>query len=369
MNKRNILSIFVLLMALSLTLGAVSAEEIADNADALTVGDDAAVAEANAGGEDDILQDGEMPVADLEINITYLGESNKTTDEGELLKISTWSTTVANKGPEAANNVTVYLDYSEDLAVYETWPSHGGTMIEFGVWLINEIPANEIAKLTIDFMKLAEGSDYFEVLAIEEDSYDPLLENNYAIATSGNDSEYTNKEPGYSPMPVADLDVNVQAIFENATNIFWSIVVANNGPESANSTITFLDISDNLIVYETSVDHGMTLLEYGVWLVGDIPTNEAANLLIKTLKDSEGPYYIEALAVAQDSYNTLLGYNYNFDIVQDVSPGNNTKNNTDNSSADKVASAAKETLPAAGNPIALALLALISIAGVSFKKK
>ena len=63
MNKKSILYIFVVLMALSLTLGAVSAEDVATE-------------EGNAAGGDVVVTgDTDIPVADLETDVEPLAEN------------------------------------------------------------------------------------------------------------------------------------------------------------------------------------------------------------------------------------------------------------------------------------------------------
>lgn len=352
MNKKYVLHIFIVLMTLSLALGVASAEDVSDNADALAVADDAPVADVNAAGGDDTSEEGSLPVADLSVEVDALNETDESTN---------WTVTVTNHGPESVENALVYIDLTDNLAVTYCAPSAGDYLVEFGVWDVGSIPANEFRQVYIECEKFDEGPYLLNALAIAEDycARDPFLLDNYDRAFFGSDpgDDYKAAEGGL--MPISNLEVDVQAIKQTDDSIYWSVVATNNGPESADTTLVFINYADSLEVTSYEADAGDYLVKYGVWNVGSIAAGESKQLLIETKKIGEGAYYLEALTIAEDSYNTNLGKNYDAEIVEDNS--NNTNGN--------VVSAAEETLPAAGNPIAIALLALLAIGVGGFKRR
>ena len=154
-------------------------------------------------------------------------------------------------------------------------------------------------------------------------------------------------------VPTADLEVDVEDIYEDDFGIIWGVGVKNNGPDTAESTVVRVDGSDNLLLFDYYATAGEFFPEEGVWFVGDLKANDIAVLLLDTIKMDKGPYYVEALAVS-DTFDPILSNNYDiaWSGLEEVS-----------------ASAAESTMPAAGNPIAMALLALITIVGASFARR
>ena len=350
MDRKSILHITLMVMVLSLALGAVSAEDVADNADALTVADDSSSTDVTATGEEDVSK--KLPVSDLAVSVEALNETDDSTY---------WNVVVTNNGGDTAY-VLVYIDYTDNMAVTYCAPSAGDYLVEFGVWDVGDVAPNTFEKVFIEAPKLDEGPYFLNALTIAEDynAYDPILGNNYDSAFFGENpgNDYNAAEGAI--MPISNLAVDVKALNETDDSIYWSVVVTNKGPESADTTLVFIDYSNNLEVSSYEHDAGDYLVEYGVWNVGSVPVNESRQLLIVTKKIGAGQYYLEALTIAEDSYNTNLGKNYDIEVL-----GKNPENNTD---FDK-ASTAKETLPATGNPIAIALLALSAVGIGGLKRR
>lgn len=337
-------------MVLSLALGAVSAEDVADNADALAVADDASSTDVIATGAEDVSK--KLPVSDLEVSVEALNETDDSTY---------WNVFVTNNGADSAY-VLVYIDFTDNIAVTYCAPDAGDYLVEFGVWDVGNVAPNTSEKVYIEAQKLDEGPYFLNALTIAEDynAYDPLLRNNYDSAFFGENpgNDYDAAEGAL--MPISNLAVDVKALKETDDSVSWSVVVTNNGPESADTTLVFIDYSGNLEVSSYEPDAGEYLVKYGVWKVGSVPAKESRQLLIETKKISTGQYYLEALTIAEDSYNTNLGKNYDIEVL-----GKNPENNTD---FDKV-SATKETLPATGNPITIVLLALLAVGSGGLKRR
>ena len=158
-------------------------------------------------------------------------------------------------------------------------------------------------------------------------------------------------------IPVADVETDVQVLDETPYEIIWSVVAANNGPDVALDTYVAISGSDNLMLYDYIATTGDDSLIYDpiddiyVWLVGDLLPNQVEVLLLDTIKIDEGPYYVDALIdTASIDYDLSNNYDIAWADVPEVS-------------------AAEETMPAAGNPIAMALLALVAIVGTTFSRR
>ena len=166
---------------------------------------------------------------------------------------------------------------------------------------------------------------------------------------AGGDVEIVN-------VPIADVETDVQVVDENPYEIVWSVVAANKGPDVALNTYVAVSGSDNLMLYKYMTTNNEKLKydpvdDVFIWLVGDLLPNQAEVLLMDTIKIDEGPYYVDAL-ITTASVDYDLSNNY--DIAWADVPEE---------------SAAEETMPAAGNPIAMALLALVTIAGTAFTRR
>ncbi|MBR0371239.1 MAG: DUF11 domain-containing protein [Methanobrevibacter sp.] len=150
---------------------------------------------------------------------------------------------------------------------------------------------------------------------------------------------------------VADVEVDVEPLTENEYEIYWGVGVANNGPDTAYNTVVRVDGSDNLLLWDIPViSQGTYYPEYGVWDVGDLAAGDVAVMILDTLKMDEGPYWVDAIAVS-DSADPDLSNNYDIAWVG------------------LDAAAAEETLPETGNPLAMALLALLAIGVGGIKRR
>ena len=160
-----------------------------------------------------------------------------------------------------------------------------------------------------------------------------------------------------SDVAVADVAVDVELLNETDYTADWGVVAMNYGPDTAYNTVVRIDGSDNLYLYDVYVSDGIYYPEYGLWFVGDIPANQFAVLLLETIKvdallgEGNGPYYVEAL-ITTESFDPDLSNNY--DIAW---AGLDTS------------AAAEETLPETGNPLAMALLALLAIGIGGIKRR
>lgn len=189
MNKRSILHIFIILLALYLTLGAVSA---ADNAtdDAVIASDAPAVAVAPA---DEVVESPEplhaaggepaaTPQADIGVKVTEIE------DYGDFI---IWDIFAYNLGPDVAKNAQVFVHSSDNLAYLVDAQLYGDVFrpitANYGVWDLGNLKPLETTEMLIATKTLDEGPFFVEAFAISE-TEDPNWSNNYDIAYARADS-------------------------------------------------------------------------------------------------------------------------------------------------------------------------------------
>ena len=198
--KKSIFYVLVVLMALSLTLGAVSAEDAAADvaaADDVAAVDVAPAADGNAAGGDNVQPvqaEADDPVADVAVNVDVVEETDYTI---------TWRAIAMNFGPDTAYNTVVRISGSENMLLNRYACSDGIYVDDTAQWYVGDMPANTVSVLLLEAYKvdailgLGNGPYYGEALIVS-DSFDPDLSNNYDIAWAGLDAsaeETTNTLP------------------------------------------------------------------------------------------------------------------------------------------------------------------------------
>lgn len=149
--------------------------------------------------------------------------------------------------------------------------------------------------------------------------------------------------PGVPPdVDVADVGVVVTPLWYVENDTIWSVFAYNNGPDTAVNTQVQLGCSDNLAFYAYMASDGEFDYETGIWYLGDMPAYAYAELIIDMVTIDDGPYFVDA-EIRSESFDPFLDNNYDIAYIG------------------LDASAAEETLPATGNPLAMALLALIAV--------
>lgn len=169
---------------------------------------------------------------------------------------------------------------------------------------------------------------------------------------------------------VADLAVIVTPEYQTAKAgdiVVWAASFINLGPNTAKNAVGQISLLEGNIAYidafATKFNQFMDEPDVlpvdkmfdpitGIFKIGDMEKDERYTLYIigQALDDGEA---ILGAAVFSDTYDPDLSNNVDFGYVNYAGE----------------AAAAEETLPAAGNPIAMALLALISIVGLTFGRR
>lgn len=161
-------------------------------------------------------------------------------------------------------------------------------------------------------------------------------------------------------LPAADLEVNIYPSVQYAKAgdyVLWLVDVINKGPDMAENVFAYVNLVQGDILLVNYMENAGYYDPYtGVWNIGDMLPSEKVSLLIlgQALSDSYATLFA---SVVSDTYDPDMSNNFDSAFV-----------NYDG----EVAAAAEEVseeLPATGNPIVMALLALITMVGVSFGRK
>ena len=143
MDINSTLGIFLLILALSLTLGAVSAEEVAidDNQELLSIDsqeDSITLAESNIPTEDDYS-------ADVGVEVTKVSETEDS---------SRWLIFAYNNGTDIAVNAWVTIKLSDNLRYYDSYAFTGEFDSEYGIWYIGDLDSSDSTGLFINVMPI-----------------------------------------------------------------------------------------------------------------------------------------------------------------------------------------------------------------------
>lgn len=186
----------------------------------------------------------------------------------------------------------------------------------------------------------------------DDETYDETDEEDEVYDEEGTDDETYDDES-------ADLQVVVVNSPQKADVgdlVKFGIVVANNGPDTAHNVVVSCKLlSGSMKVTDWKLSHGTFDPTTGLWYVGDLDSGEVAAMYLEGIVLTPEDLLLSATVVS-DTYDPDLSNNVAFGFVDVAGDAQSSEE-------------ASETLPETGNPVALAILALLSIAGVSLRKK
>ncbi|WP_407454770.1 DUF11 domain-containing protein [Methanobrevibacter sp.] len=153
----------------------------------------------------------------------------------------------------------------------------------------------------------------------------------------------------------ADLAVDVEVLTEQDDGeIIWGVLVTNYGPDTAVNAYALVNGPDSLLLSDFIETKGTFDPITCIWEIGDLAKDEQALLILGTYIIGEGPYYVEAL-VFSDTFDPDLSNNYDIAFY----------------GGEEVSAEQQEVskMHATGNPIVMALLALLAIGAGGFRRK
>ena len=135
--------------------------------------------------------------------------------------------------------------------------------------------------------------------------------------------------------------------------IIFNFMVINFGPDTAVNTIAYTGVSQGDIEFvDVFFDKGIFDPLSGIWLIGDMEPGEIATAMVICQVIGDTPIIFGGYVIS-DTPDPYMYNNFALEIVP----------------VESEPAPEPESLPATGNPVMLALLALISIVGVSLRRK
>ncbi|MDO5854572.1 MAG: isopeptide-forming domain-containing fimbrial protein, partial [Methanobrevibacter smithii] len=202
-------------------------------------------------------------IADLEI-IKIV--DNLTPNYGDEI---TYTITVRNNGPDNSTNIKVSEVLADNFKFISANASKGYYNLTNGIWAVGNLTNNETAKLVITVKIIKTG----------------FIQNNVSVNGTGFDPNVTNNNAtvNITVPQTADLSVikivNVNVVTVG-DKIIYTIVVKNNGPDTALDIYVVDKLSDALkfVSYKASV--GVYDPATGIWTIGNLTNKSNATLEI-----------------------------------------------------------------------------------------
>lgn len=191
----------------------------------------------------------------------------------------TYTLTLTNGGPGAANNIIVSDVLPAGLTFVSSTPSgttayNSGT----GAWTIASLNSGAVATLAITATVTAQGTITNTGEVTDVDEFDP-------------DSTPNNQVPGEDdqasvPLTATQIDLSLSKIVNNATpnvgqNVTFTITTANAGPDNATGVVV-TDLLPAGLTFVSATPSGSTTYDSGtgIWTIGNLNSSATAQLQI-----------------------------------------------------------------------------------------
>ena len=202
-------------------------------------------------------------IADLEI-IKIV--DNLTPNYGDEI---TYTIIVRNNGPDNSTNIKVSEILADNFKFISANASKGYYNLTNGIWAVGNLTNNETAKLVIT-VKIIKTGFIQNNVSVNGTGYDPNLTNNNATVNI--------TVPQTADLSVIKIvNVNVVTVGDK---IIYTIIVKNNGPDTALDIYAVDKLSDALkfVSYKASV--GVYNPTTGIWTIGNLTNKSNATLEI-----------------------------------------------------------------------------------------
>lgn len=179
------------------------------------------------------------------------------------------------------------------------------------------------------------------------------------------DYEYDSEYDPFISVPVDDIeessaDLEIKSIvvpqkLKVGDFAIFTFVVTNNGPDTAKNVVAFANVLKGDVLY---ISHSATQGSYnsysGFWTIGDLEAGDSVMLMVlgKVVSDAQ-----------------IVTIAYVISDTPDPDESNNNYSEIINVESEHTVAAESEALPATGNPIVMAFLAILAIVGVTAGRK
>jgi len=257
-----------------------------------------------------------------------------------------WTIVVKNNGPDTAENAVV-TDKLPSGIVYVSDDSNGAYNPKTGIWKLGDLPTGQSRTLKIVTVVKVTNRTIINSANVSSDTPDPNMTNNKA-------KNETDVPPMADLMIIKDVDKDKVKVGDK---VEFTIVVINLGPDTAVNTRAYDVLPDGLKLISFKVSRGTYDPDTGIWTIGDMAEGDSASLSIVAEALITGEIVNEAY-VESDTYDPNETNNYDNATVIVEKPDE-----------PPVPPVPPVELYPTGNPIALILISLLSIVGISLKRK
>ena len=232
--------------------------------------------------------------------------SNKTPNFGDTI---IWTLKVTNNGPNDATGVFVTDSLPAGLIYVGC---DGNYNVDTHVWTIGDLAVGSTAVLNIRTIVNISNTTILNVATVDSSSYDPNKTNNVANNTT-------------KANPIADLNV-VKLVSDktaiNGDTITWTIIVKNNGPDTAVNAKAY-DILPNGLIFVGS--DGNYNPNTHIWTIGDLVKGASATLKIKTLVNTTSTVIVNNVHVNSSTPDSNESNNHASNDTEVLGPGLNVR--------------------------------------------
>ena len=225
------------------------------------------------------------PEADLEVVKIV---SNKNPHKGDVI---TWTITVTNRGPDAAINVKVTDKLPAGL-VFKG--ADGNYNPQTGLWIVGNLIKGQSKSLVITTLVNITNATIRNVANVTSDTYDPNKTNDEANNTT-------------NVSPEVDLEI-IKLVSNKTTNkgevITWTIIVSNNGPDTALNVYVCDELPSGLIYNNHFAPEGLFDKNKLTWYIKSLAKGKSATLTIDTLVNVSDVTLINKVNVTNDVYDS-----------------------------------------------------------------
>ena len=243
------------------------------------------------------------PVADLAI---VKEVSNKTPNLGDTI---TWTLKVTNNGPNDATGVYVTDSLPAGLIYVDC---DGNYNVNARVWTIGDLAVGRTAVLNIRTIVNVSNTTILNVATVDSSTYDPNKTNNEANNTT-------------KANPIADLSV-VKLVSDktaiNGDTITWTIIVKNNGPDTAVNAKAYDVLPKGLIFVGSDGNYNPNT---HIWTIGNLVKGASATLKITTLVNTTSTVIVNNVHVNSSTPDSNESNNHASNDTEILNPGLNVR--------------------------------------------